>query len=558
MISNYRFLDPKHYIWGLTVLVVMILNVYPFIWLFAGSIWGEEGFTTENFIDAFVVFDFSGVFLNTVIFSLGTTLIGMGLGTFVAFATARTNIYGKKFIRYISILGFVSPPWINAMGYVFLLGPRAGWVNNFLDSLIGIRPFDIYTLSGMIFVSSLFTYSLVFILISKALENIDSSFEEAALVSGASKLSTVMRITLPLIKPSLITALVFSLISGFAMFAVPAILGIPSRTYVFATQLYRLMNTFPPALGASAAIAVMFTLLAVVIGVLMILYQNRVIAGKYAVVEGKGSRIKPFEINYRWLLSLVCFMIVFIALIVPYSVVLLMSFSKSIALDFSLDNLTLGNYYFLLFDFRNMWNSVENTLVIGFTAATGAVLLSAIIAYIQIRTRLFYRHFLNIIVMLTLIVPSSALVIGFVWGWIRPPFQIYGTIWLIAIAFIARYIPLATRNASDGLQQISVSLEEAAYVCGAGWLRTFFRVILPLMKPVLIGVFLIVFLSSIRDLLIPMFLGGGAARTMTMPVAAFTLWGHSQLGEAAALTILMAILTLIVFIPLEKFITARL
>lgn len=547
--------DLKNIIWGVTILVVLLLNVYPFIWMFIGSFLGADGLTVEHYLKAFTAFDFGEVFLNTLIFCLGTTLVGLVLGLFVAIAVARTNMRGKSVIKSITILGFVSPPWINVMGYVFLLGPKAGMINKLFQGWFDITLFNIYSMSGMVFVGSLFVYSLVFIIVSKALENMDNSFEEAALVSGSGTLKTIFMVTLPLIKPSILTATVFSLIAGFAMFAVPAILGIPSRTYVFATQLYRLMNAFPPNLQVSAAIAVIFTLLAVVIGALMIRYQNKIIAGRYAVIGTKGIKKMEFELKHPWLLTACCGVIVLLALVVPYSMVLAMSFLKTGCLDFAWTNFTLDNYRYIFFDYINMWKAVKNTLLIGVAAALGALLISSMVSYIQVRTRVFYRNYLSLIVLFTLIVPSSALVVGVIWGWIRPPLALYGTIWLIVICMIARFLPLSTRNVSDGLQQVNVSLEEASAVCGGFWLTTFFKVTLPLMKPVLLGSFLLIFLSSVRDLLIPIFLGGASARTITLPVAAFTFWGHAEIGTATALSILLVVLTLIIYLPLERIIS---
>ena len=553
--NKWKKYDPRNIVWGITILVVLLLNVYPFVWMFVGSFIGSEGVTIEHYLKAFSAFNFGEVFLNTLVFSMGITLIGLLLGLFVAIAVSRTNMRCKSLIRSITILGFVSPPWINAMGYIFLLGPRAGIINKAFLNWFGVPLFDIYTMGGMIFVGSLFVYSLVFIIVSKALENMDNSFEEAAMVSGSGTLKTIFTITLPLIKPSILTATVFSLIAGFAMFAVPAILGIPSRTYVFATQLYRLMNAFPPNLHVSAAIAVIFTLLAVLIGVLMIRYQNKIIAGRYAVIGTKGTKKMEFELKHPWLLTACCGIVVLLALVVPYSMVLAMSFMKTGYLDFTLSNLTLDNYRYIFFDYRNMWNAVRNTLFIGVGSALGALIVGSVVSYIQIRTRVFYRNLLSLVVLFTLIVPSSALVVGVIWGWIRPPLALYGTIWLIVICMVARFLPLATRNISDGLQQINVSLEEASSVCGGYWATTFFKITLPLMKPVLLGSFLLGFLSSVRDLLIPIFLGGASARTITLPVAAYIFWGHAEIGPATALSIILVLFTLLIYLPLERIIS---
>lgn len=538
---------------------VAILNLLPIAWLGLGSLkmpGGGLGF--GRYVELFERFSFTGVLVNSWIYALGTTLLSLVVGVALAVLVARTDLPGKAMVRFTALFAFVSPPWLTAMAYVILASPNAGYLNLGLEALIGVKPLNIHSMPGMIYVSSLFLYAYVFLTVEAALAGLDGAYEEAARVTGASALTVIRRVTLPLVAPSLIAAAIFSLIIAWGLFATPAILGMPARIYVFATQLYLFLNGFPPRYEVAAAMGVLFCLVAFLLGGLLWLTRRRRDAARFAVIGGKGrrpsllplGRARPFAAAFAILVSL-------LAVILPYVVILWMSLNTAWFGGASLKDLSFGNFSYVLTGYSEIWRVIGNTLAIAGMEAGIVLVLAFTVAYLARRTTLPGRDLLSGAAYLTVLVPGTAFVIGVIWAWIKSPLGLYGGIVLIALAQAARSLPLALRNIGDGLGQVDRSLEEAAVICGAGRLTRIRAVLAPLLRPVLLGAFALVFLSGLRDLNTPLFLGGGSSDTLTLAVVIFNFWSESRMGESAALTILLLGLTLVIFLPLHLFVRVR-
>jgi iron(III) transport system permease protein len=372
-------------------------------------------------------------------------------------------------------------------------------------------------------------------------------------VAGASRWTIVTRVTLPVVTPSLITAAVFAFIISWGLFATPAILGMPARIYVFATQLYLLLNAFPPKLGLSAALAVVFCLSAAALALSLWPLRRRTVAGRFAVIAGRGRRAALMPLGRaRWPAAAAAFTLTMLAVGVPYAMVLWMSLNTSWFGAPGFASLSLANYAYVLGEYPNLWRVVLNSVALG---AGGSLLVLAVgfgVAYIRMRTRLPGRHLLAAAASYTVILPSVAFVTGVIWAWIRPPFSLYGTLTLIALAQASRVLPIVVRNVEDGLGQIERALEEAGTTCGAGRARVFLAITLPLARFVALATGTLAFLASLRDLNTPLFLGGGSPDTLTLSVVIFTFWSESRLGESAALTVLLLVLTVAVFVPVYR------
>ena len=535
------------------VLAVFVLNIYPLGWLAVGSLSTPAGIGLDHYRELFLRLSFASVLFDSWLFALGTTLLALGLGVPLAVLIARTDLPGKEAVRLATVLAFVSPPWLTAMAYVFLASPNAGTLNVWLHQLFGVKPFNVHSMSGMIVVSALFLYSFVFLTVESALAAVDGSYEEAARVTGASRWTVLTRVTLPLVTPSLTAATVFSLVIAWSLFATPAILGMPARIYVFATQLYLLLNAFPPKLGLSAALAMVFCLSAAVLGLALWLLRRPRAAGRYAVITGKGHRPALMPLGgARWPAALACWVLTGLAVGLPYLMVLWMSLNTSWFGAAGLADLSLTNYAYVLTEYPNTWRIVWNSVAL---ATGGSALVLAVglgVAYLQARTALPGRGLLGAAASYTVILPSVAFVTGVIWAWIRPPFALYGTLALIALAQASRVMPIVVRNFGDGLAQVDRALEEAGTTCGAGRGRIFLAITLPLLRFVALGTFTLVFLASLRDLNTPLFLSGGSPDTLTLSVVIFTFWSETRIGESAAFTILLLLLTLGIFLPIYK------
>lgn len=544
------------WLWGVEALVglaVFLLNVYPLGWLAAGSVATPQGIGLDHYHELFSRLAFASILLNSWVFALGTTALALLLGVPLALLVARTDVPGKEGLRLGTLLAFVSPPWLTAMAYVFLASPNAGTLNVWLDRLAGLKPLNVHSMTGMIVVSALFLYSFVFLTLESALVSVDGSYEEAARVAGASRWTILTRVTLPLVAPSLIGTALFSFIIAWSLFATPAILGMPARIYVFATQLYLLLNAFPPKLGLSAALAMVFCGAAALLAALFWLLRRPGAAGRHAVISAKGMRPATMRLGRaRWVLGSAAWLVILLAVGVPYVVVTWMSLNTTWFGAAGVANLSFDNYVYVLTEYPNTWRVLSNSLAL---AAGGSALVLAVgfgVAYLRARTTLPGRGLLTAAASYSVILPAVAFVTGVIWAWIRPPFALYGTLTLIALAQASRVLPIVVRHCRDGLGQIDVALEEAGTICGAGRGRVLLGITLPLLRPVVLGTFTLAFLASLRDLNTPLFLGSGGTGTLTLSVVIFTFWSETRLGESAALTVLLLLLTLAVFLPIHR------
>lgn len=538
----------------LTAAVLLVVTVYPMAWLFIGSLSEKDGgYGLSNYVELNEQFAGGSVLVNSWIFAFGSAALATATGVLLAVLVARTNVPFKRIARLTAVLTFVSPPWLTAMAYVYIASPNAGFINQLLDRMVGVKPFDIQSMGGMIFVTALFLYSFVFLTVEAALSSVDGSFEEAARVSGARPITVVRTVTLPLIMPAIVSAMAFSVIIAWGLFAVPAILGMPARIYVFSTQLYLFLSSFPPRLELAAAMGVTFVLTAFLVGMLVRLARRRRPTNGFSVVTGKGVRAAAVPLG-RWrpVAGLFILLVALLSVVGPYFVVLWMSLNTRWFGNASLSGLSLDNFDYVIRGYFAFWQVTGNTFKVAAMEVVIVLVVATAVGYLVRRTMLPGRGLVQGAAMYTLLVPSVAFLTAVMWAWIGSPVGLYGGLLLIAMTQAARSLPIATRNIGDGFGQIDRSLEEAARICGAGRARIMATVTLPLLRPVLLAAFTVVFLSALRDLNTPLFLGGGSARTMTISVLIFQFWSETRIGEAAALTMILVGITLAVFLPLSR------
>jgi iron(III) transport system permease protein len=543
-------------LWGLWLglaVAVFGLSIYPLLWLARGSFNTAAGYGFGRYVELFDRFSFADVLVNSWVYALGTTAMSMVLGVGLAVLVARTDIPGKGAIRLATVLAFVSPPWLTAMAYVFLASPNAGIVNVLMNGWFGVKPFDVHSMAGMIVVSALFLYAFVFLTVESALAAIDGSYEEAARIAGAGRWAVLFRVTLPLVTPALVAAAVFSLIIAWGLFATPAILGLPARVYVFSTQLYLFLNAFPPRLELAAAMGMIFCLSAAVLGAVLYLLRRPGAAGRYAVIVGKGRRPALLPLGHaKWGALVFAWATSTLSVLLPYVVIGFMSINTSWYGELSLANVSVSNFVYVLTEYPNTLRVIGNSLQIAGIETLIVLAVGLGVAYLSARTSMPGREALKGFATYTVLVPSVAFVAGVLWAWIQPPLALYGTIAVIVLAQAARSLPIAVRNIADGFRQLDPALEEAARITGAGRFRVFVRVTLPLLRFVALSTGTIVFLSGLRDLNTPLFLGSGSTDTLTLAVLIFQFWGEGRAGESAAFSILLLVLTLVIFLPLYR------
>lgn len=486
---------------GLAALVLIVLVGYPILWLLLGSMGQPRELTLGYLAKTVTQSQYLEPLLNTlqlgVFVAIGTTVMGVPM----AWAVARTDMPGRAFFRSVSTIAFLTAPYLSALAYIMLLGPNAGLLNKGVKAVFGLQdaPFNIFGMAGVVFVISCHLYTYSFQMTTSSLESMDASLEESAQILGASKLRTMWRVTLPLVLPAISSAMLLTFVASIALFGPQAFLGLPERVYFLPTKIFTLLlATYPPRYAEASALGLGIILLTVVA-----LYLQRSFLEKksYVVLSGKGTRPARVKLGlWKWVLFAFSSFMILVSVVLPYGVFVIAAFSKNWLDGPSLSNFTLQNFPFVLFEDQRSSRAIFNSFALAFGTATVTVLLGLLVAFIDLRTKIRGRRLLDYLSILPLGVPGIVLAVGLLQAYLRFPIPVYGTIWILLIAYTTRYIPISVRSANTAIRQVDVSLEEAARVAGASWFETMKRIAVPLLKPGLLVAWTLVFVPSLQEL----------------------------------------------------------
>jgi iron(III) transport system permease protein len=534
-----RLFSLEYLVMGGAIVALFVLVVLPLCFLLIGSIWGENGFTLEYFTEAFSGRLYVQALLNSLILGAWTGLFSLLLGLPLAWAVARTNIPGKPLITLTANLSYLSPPFLTAIAFVNLFGPNAGLINAFSRDVLGLPwlGFNIFSMSGLVLVTVLHTFPYVYLLASSALQSVDASYEEAAQILGASKWRTALLITTPLVMPAILSGVLLAFVNAIALFGSQAIIGLPGRIVTLPTRIYSLFD-YPPQYGLASALSLLFVFITIAA-----LYLQRAYLAKrsFVTLGGKGARPQLMDLGWaKWPLFGFCLLVFFIAIVLPYMTLIAVSLSKSWGLAFW-KGLTFEHYRFVLFDYDVTQRAIRNSLGLATVAATVAVFLGAIIGWIDIRTHLPGRKFLDYAALVPLGLPGIVMAVALIQFWLSMPIALYGTLAILLLAYVGRYIPLGVRAANTSLRQIDPTLEESARILGASWGHTLKEITLPLMRPGLFAGWLLVFVPVIQELSASILLFSSSS--MTLAVAIYNLYETGYTEPVAALAMInMAII----------------
>ncbi|HWP34743.1 MAG TPA: iron ABC transporter permease [Thermodesulfobacteriota bacterium] len=540
-----KALRVEHVVLVGTVLVLTVLVVLPIGSLLWGSLTRDGALTLDHFRRALTSPLYLTPLRNSLVLGFWTGVLSVAIGLPMAWAVSRTNVPFKGFVRLTATIAYLTPPFLTAIAFVNLASPNAGIVNRAGRELLGLPGplFNVFTMEGLVLVTVLHTFPYVFLLASSAFASIDASLEESAQMLGAGRWRTALTITIPLVAPAVLSGALLAFVNAIALFGSQAIIGLPGRILTLPTRIYALFD-YPPQYGLASALSLIF----VAITVAALYLQRGYLARRsYVTLGGKGLRSSPVDLGLaRWLLFAFCAAVFVIAVVAPYLTLLAVSLSKSWGLAFW-QNLTLANYRFILFDYAVTRRAIVNSLVLAAAAATLTVLLGSLVAWLDLRTRLPGRKFLDYISLVPLGLPGIVVAVALIQFWLRAAPVLYGTLLIILLAYVARFIPLGVRAASAALRQVDPSLEEVARVTGAGWLRTVGGVTLPLIRPGLFAGWLLVFVPAIQELSASILLF--SPESMTLAVAVYNLYETGYLEPVAALAILnMLIITLAIWL----------
>ena len=528
-----------------------VLVLYPIFFLFQASLSvGDpqarppEAYGLDNFID---LGRYAHIFWNTVLVAVVATIMAIVLGFVMGWILSRTNVPGRAAFEQLMALPYYVTPLMGALAWSLIGSPSGGMLNQVWRALGGeSHLIDITTPYGIAWVMALFEGSVAFVMIGAVMKSMDPALEEASQVLGAGRIRTMLRITLPLVLPGVLGATIFVFAEMLGSFSAALVLGLPARFYVVTTAMYQLVSQYPPRFPLAAAMGV--SLFAVMF--LMVWAYRRIVrARSFVTITGKAFRPRVMDVGpLRWPLLVMCLLYLGVAVVLPVVTLLYASFQRLATFFPRADNFTLANYTTAL-SLDAVRSALWNSLLLGLGTASIGVVLMGFLSWMIYRSRLPGAGAIEYILMFPQAVPRLVFAFGMLWAWLIFPIPIYGTLWLLLIAYLTVFLPLGIRTISGVMLQIDRSLEESAQMCGASWGYRMRTVTMPLLRPGLIAAWLLLFIASVRELGASILLMGPKAKVITPAIVESWFSTSTELTAAMALlqTLAVAVALVLMF-----------
>jgi iron(III) transport system permease protein len=517
-------------------LVFVPLAALLYVGFTESTSFGAGAFTLANFAEAYGHRAILRLFANSMIYALGASLLSFAVGAAAAWIVERTDAKLRRTLHALALLSFAVPGLLMAMAWTLVLSPNIGWLNAALQGGLGLAapPFNIYSMGGMVWALATHNFPLAYFLMGPAFRVLDRRLEEAAVVAGAGGMRVLTRVSLPLLRPAILSTLLLLFIRGIESFEVPRIIGLPAHIDVFTTEIQDATGTVPPEPGIAAVLSL--TLLA--LSLLGIGFYRRATrnAASFVTVTGKGFIARPARLGrWRWPMGAAMALVFAVSLGLPVATLVWQSFFRNVtppALA-AIAGASLANYRYIA-TYPVFLDAASNSFVLGVMAATIVVLLTFVMAWIAQRTNPRWAFAVDALAFVPIAVPSVIVGAAILFAYLELPIPVYDTIWILLIAYVTLHLPYGMRFAASGLAQIHRELEEGAAVSGAGMIALFRRVLLPLMAPMLVACWLYVFVLVVRELAASIFLVG--PRTSVIATLSLTLWDDGgSIGAICAL-----------------------
>lgn len=521
----------------LVIAVVAAFVLYPIFYLLqaaldvgAPDVRPPTAYGLDNFA---LLPKYQAVMINTLVVAFAATIMALIFGFITAWILTRTNVPFARTLEQLMAVPYYVTPLLGALAWSFLGAPESGFINQFWRALGGEGAIiDITSPFGIAWVMALFEGSVAFVMISAVMTSMDPSLEEASQVAGAGRWRTMLRVTLPLVAPGVLGAAIYVFAEMLGSFSAALVLGTPSRFYVITTAIFQLVTQYPPRMPLAAAMGVS---LFVVMFVMLWLYRRITMRRSYVTVSGKAFRPRPMDVGWlRWVLFSVCALYLFLSVLLPIATLVFASVQKLAVAFPKATNFTLDNFRQAL-ALNAIKTAMTNSLVLGFITATLGVVLTGLLAWIIQRSKLPGRGVLEYIAMFPQAVPRLVFAFGMMWAWIAFPIPIYGTFWVLLIAYLTVFLPLGLRTISGVIMQLDKSLDECGQVCGASWGQRLRTITIPLLKPGLLAAWLLIFVASVRELGASILLMGPDSKVLTPAIVEAWFSSSSELTAAMAL-----------------------
>ena len=542
--------NPAQLMFLFTTIALAYLVLPPFFFILHTSLVVDRGlqagsFTIQHFENIVESLgDVKTLLTNSMIFSVGSAAIALVYGTALAWLAERSDAPFRRLAYVSAYVSFAIPGIIKVVGWIMLMGPKAGILNAPIVALTGAPLFNIFSLSGMVLVESFLWIPIVFLLMATPFRSMDPSLEEAATTAGSTGWQVFRKVTFPLALPSVLAVLILTFIRSLEAFEIPALIGIPAGVEVLTTKIYlQIKGGLIPKYGEASAYSII--LIGLVALGLYPYYRITSKTYKFTTISGKAYRPHRIQLGkWHWLGGL-------LMLVLP-----LLQFLPIVAIAWSsflpfaqvpsrkaLSLLTFNNYV-TAFNDSGIIRSVMNSLTVSTTSATGAILITFFAAWLIVRASIKSRWILDQMAMLPLVFPGIVMGIAILKMYLMLPLPVYGTLWILILAFIARYLPYGIRFSHSALLSLHKELEEGAMVSGASWFQMVRQVVVPLIMPALLAGWIYVFLITFKELSIALLLYSPGSQVVAVTI--WELWDNGHVGELAAFSLVITLGTVIV------------
>jgi len=519
------------------------LIVMPLSWLVYYAFTDSNGaFTVGNFDRLVSDAAFVDPLLTTFALATLAALICCAVAAPMGWLVARTDMPLRRTVRILVTASFVTPPFLGAIAWELLAAPNSGLLNQLYREISGapsdVHLLNIYSFAGLVFVISCYTFPYVFVLVANALDRTPGDLEDASAILGARPWDTALRITIPLALPAVLAGALVAFLQAMTLFGSPAILAMPAGFHTMTTKIWSLFQ-FPPKPELAAAASLPLLILTVIL-----LRAEHMVLGRrgYSVVGGKNSEPRIVRLGrWRWALLAVALAVLMCPVFLPYFALLNASFSKVASHLVWFNNFTLQNLHFVFFELSATPLALRNTFVLGIMAATAGTILALVIAYVTARQAVAGYRALGFLATAPVAIPGIVLGVGLFFSYTRPPFVLYGTLWILLIAFVTLAMPAAYQQLQSAFRSVHPELEDASRILGASRLRSLWQITAPLLRTSVIATWCFIFVGVIRELSAAIMLF--TSETKVLSVLIYDLNESGDLAAIAVLGLLMLVIT---------------
>ena len=532
--------------------ILCVLVVLPLAWIACYSVTDRTGaLTLDNFRRLATDPVFVDPLITTLIVAISTALVCCAVAAPMGWLVARTDLPLRGAIRALVTASFVTPPFLGAIAWELLAAPNSGLLNQLYRALLGVEAdehlLNIYSLPGLIFVLSCYTFPYVFVLTANALERIPGDLEEASAILGGSTWHTARRVTIPLALPALVAGALIAFLQAMTLFGSPAILALPAGFHTMTTKIWSLFQ-YPPKPELAAAASLPLLLLTIV----LLRAEHRILGRRgYSVLGGRPGDARLVRLGAgKWPALVLCFLVLLNPVFLPYGALVNAAFSPVATQLVSLHSLTLHNIEFVFFELSTTQLALKNTFLLGVLAATLGTLLALVIAYLTSRQAIAGYRVLGFLATAPVAIPGIVLGVGLFLAYTRPPFVLYGTLWILLIAFITISLPAAYQQLQSAIRTVHPELEDAGRILGATRLQALRHVTAPLLRSGVIATWCFIFVGVIRELSAAIMLF--TSQTKVVSVLIFDLNESGDLGAIAVLGLMMLAITYAIVVLVNR------